>query len=90
MPIRAFFAFYRQAIKMEAAQHRERLDISMSSVMKLDYYKMLRARYNSLILQKEKELPPKPPEMYLDPATETGKTVIMDIFKALKRSAGYG
>ncbi len=75
---------------MEAAQYRESLDISMASAMKIDYYKFLRARYNALIIQKEKQLPPKPPEMYLDPATENGKNVIMDIFRSLKRSSGYG
>lgn len=74
---------------MEAAQFRERLDIAIVPSMKLDYYKILRSKYNQVIHQEKPQLPEAPPDMSLDAAGPEAKEAIMGVFRSLKRGMGY-
>lgn len=75
---------------MEAGQFRELLDIAIVPAMKLDYYKILRSRYNNMIYQDKAKLPPPPPDMLLDASSEEAKQAVMSVFRTIKRGMGYG
>lgn len=90
MPLRAFFSFYKEAVKIDAAQYRENLDIAMAPQMQFVYYKKLRAHYNQVITQNAPRLPETPPTGYIDAGSDDARDVIFGVFRALKRSHGYG
>jgi hypothetical protein len=90
MPIKAFFKFYEEGIKQEAAKFREQLDIALVPRQKFEYYTYMRDKYNSIIYTEKPKLPEAPPDMYIDAASEDAKTVMFNVFKTLKRGYGYG
>lgn len=75
---------------MEAAQYREKLDIAAVPMMRIEYYKYLRSRYNQLISQKEPTLPERPPEMLIQADSKEARDLLMGAMRSLKRSFGYG
>lgn len=90
MPIKVFFKMYDEAIRMEAAQFRENLDIAMVPTMKFKYYTFMRERYNSIIFKNKRKLPPKPPDMHIDAGSQDAQNVMRGVFGSLKRGMGYG
>lgn len=75
---------------MEARQYRESLDIAATPMMKIEYYKILRGRYNQMINPRPSHLPEKPPEYYVQADSDQARELIFNVFKKVKRSAGYG
>jgi hypothetical protein len=88
--MKVFGLMYQEANKMDAASYRELLDIAAVPSQPLNYYKQLRARYNSMIFPGPKELPPRPPSMYLKSDSPDRKDIVLSIFRAAKRGMGYG
>jgi|KBSMisStaDraftv2_1062788.scaffolds.fasta_scaffold00494_36 hypothetical protein len=89
--MKAFGKMHKEATKMEAAQFRETLDISMASKSSFQYYKELRSRYNAIIYQdKPNRLPPQPPSMHLDAAGPDAQLIMRSVFGSFKRTLGYG
>lgn len=75
---------------MDAAQHRELLDIAAVPSQSLDYYKHLRAQYNSILFPGPKKLPVAPPDMHLSSDSPDRKDIVLGLFRAAKRGMGYG
>ena len=75
---------------MEAAQFRERLDIAVTPKMQFEYYKYMRAKYNSMIHPEGQKIPERPSAMVLDAASNDTREVMLGAFRSLKRGLGYG
>lgn len=75
---------------MEASQYRELLHITMMPTLKLEYVQKQEHKYNSLISQKVKSLPPRPSSMHIDAASDDAKEILMGVMRSLKRGMGYG
>lgn len=91
LPIKAFFAFYKQAVVMEARQYREHLAIGAVPIMNLEYFAYLRDKYEAIINPQVKELPKS---RGLGPVLKAGspeaKVAIMSVFARMKRDLGHG
>lgn len=88
--IRTFFALYSQAVKMEARQYRELLDIQVTSIMHLDYYNALRERYQTMIFPERKNLPPPAPGPALQAGSEDAKNILSELMAKVKHGMGIG
>lgn len=90
MPMRAFLKMHTEAMIMEAAQFREQLDIAVTPSMKFQYYKDMRAKYNSIISRIAKIIPKKPVDMSLDIGSLEAQNLMRSVFGTMKRGIGYG
>jgi len=90
LPIRLFFALYREGIKREARQYRENLRIAKCPSMNLDYYNALNDMYELIIDSTKKQLPPKPPGPCLQMGTLEARHILQSVMTNVKRNMGYG
>jgi hypothetical protein len=81
---------FKEGTKMESRQYREHLDIAVTPMMKLEYYKILRNHYNQMINPRPVSLPEKPAHYYIQADSKEAKDLVFSVFKSMKRSAGYG
>lgn len=75
---------------MEAMQYREQLDIAAVPMMKLEYYRQLRHRYNVMIDPTPMQLPARPPDYYINANSQEAKDLIFNVFRKAKRGYGHG
>jgi hypothetical protein len=91
MPVKTFFAMYREGVKMEARRFSELADISLvADNMQISYYMQLKERYDRIINPEKKQLPPEAPGPALDAGGEDGKMLMMSVARGLKKRLGYG
>lgn len=90
LPIRLFFALYKQGIKMEARQYRELLRIARAPSHTLEYFNALNDMYETIIDPSKRELPPKPPGPCLQMGTLEARHILQSVMTNVKRNMGYG
>lgn len=82
MRARTFFAFYREAERLQAKEYREQLRIARTPSMVEKYYEYLDRYYSGLIEPDKKipDLPPAPPRPGMDPTTTETKNALIHMF----------
>lgn len=89
LPIRIFFALFREGVKIEARQYREQLRIAKCPSMNLTYYNYLEQMYEAIIDPNVKNLPEKPAGPCLQMGTLEARHVLQDVMRTMKRNMGY-
>lgn len=90
LPIRTFFALYKEGNKLQAKEYREQLRIALSPKMDLKYFDLMSDFYSKIMDQTEFKVPEKPPRPGLDLASPEAKNAIIDMTSRIKRGLGYG
>jgi len=90
LPVKTFFAMYREAIKMEARQFSELADIALVANMKLEYYLELKHRYRHIISPEAPRLPEKPGGPVFDSGSMDARSAMFRVGQKMKHYMGYG
>lgn len=94
LPIRLFFALYKQGQKEEALKkaihYRELVYISRTPASKVEYAELLEDRYNAIIDPQSLEVPQAQSNPAIDLADIEAKNILQDIMRNVKRGMGYG
>lgn len=90
LPIRTFFALYKEGIRIQASEYRETLRIlAVNGIASEQYFNHMNDTYTGIIDPKSKDLPPKPPGPALDLDSNEAKNVLMNLFAKMKHDMGY-
>jgi hypothetical protein len=90
LPLTAFFALYKEGIKIQASEYRESLRIAaVNGIGSQKYFDEMHDLYTGIMRPESLTLPPKPPGPSLDIESEEAKNVMMDLFARMKHNMGY-
>ncbi len=88
-PVQAFFAFYREAVKIEARQYSEFADVALIPQMQISYYTKMKERYRRMIDPKAADLPPRPSGPVLEAGSPEAMAAMRNVGKAVKHAMGF-
>lgn len=89
MHVRRMFMMFEEGTKIDAAQWRERLDISFTSRMELKWFHERRRYYDRMIDPSPPKLPPPPPAYYIKAESKEARDMIFSVFRSVKRGTGH-
>jgi hypothetical protein len=91
IPVRTFFAMFREGVRMEARHYSELADISLiADNMNITYYESVKKRYQRIIDPESMKHPDKPPGFTLDAGGEDAKKLMKSVGLKMRRNLGYG
>lgn len=91
VPIRTFFAMYREGKALEAVQLSQLADLHLiSNNMNLSYYFSMKEHYRSIFDPGATLLPPRPSGPVIESGSQEGMDLMRSVVLGVKRSFGYG
>jgi hypothetical protein len=90
LPVRQFFAMYREGVRIEARQYSELADVVLiADNMQISYYESVKKRYARLIDPEKPALPEKP-SVVIEAGSADAEALFRGVGRGLRSNFGYG